>query len=171
MLHCEFCSWNKPPVGRCKTGYIALSNLSQSEHWACVLSCYSVAKLCLFVTPWTVALQALLFVGILLLRILEWVVMPSSRRSSQARDQTRVSLIAGGFFTIWATRKTSQENGQVELSSQSDVYSTFCLKCHPLIESPTLFCLDLSNFHLCLPPAPKGSLCIPSNLSFLQQKM
>ena len=39
--------WNKPPVGRCKTGYIALSDLSQSEHWACVLSCYSVAKLCL----------------------------------------------------------------------------------------------------------------------------
>ena len=37
-------------------------------------------------------------------RILEWVVMPSSRRSSWPRNQTGVSCIAGGFFTIWATR-------------------------------------------------------------------
>ena len=29
--------------------------------------------------------------------------MPSSRGSSQPRDQTRVSCVAGGFFTIWAT--------------------------------------------------------------------
>ena len=170
MLHCECCSWNKPPVGRC-TGYIALSDLSQSEHWACVLSCYSVAKLCLFVTPWTVALQALLFMRILLARILEWVAMLSSRRSSQPRDPTQVSFIAGGFCTIWATRKTSQENGQAESSSQSDVYSTFCLKCHPLIESPTFLCLDLLKFPSLPAPCPQRSLCIPSNLSFLQQKM
>ena len=32
--------------------------------------------------------------------------MPSSMRSSQPRDQTQVSHIAGGFFTIWATRET-----------------------------------------------------------------
>ena len=38
--------------------------------------------------------------GILQARILEWVAMPSSRGSSQARDQTQVSHIAGGFFTI-----------------------------------------------------------------------
>jgi len=33
-------------------------------------------------------------------RILEWVAMPSSRGFSQPRDQTQVSIIAGGFFTI-----------------------------------------------------------------------
>ena len=33
-------------------------------------------------------------------RILEWVAMPSSRGSSQPSDQTQVSRIAGGFFTI-----------------------------------------------------------------------
>ena len=38
-------------------------------------------------------------------RILEWVAFPFSRESSQPRDQTQVSCIAGGFFTIWATRK------------------------------------------------------------------
>ena len=42
--------------------------------------------------------------GILQARILEWVAMPSSRESSQHRDWTHVSCIAGGFFTIWATR-------------------------------------------------------------------
>ena len=38
-------------------------------------------------------------------RILEWVAMPSSSWSSQPRDQTQVSHIAGGFFTSWATRE------------------------------------------------------------------
>ena len=40
--------------------------------------------------------------GILQARILEWVVMPASRGSSQPRDPTRVSLspaLAGEFFT------------------------------------------------------------------------
>ena len=43
--------------------------------------------------------------GILQARILKWVSMPSSRGSSQSRDQTQVSRIAGGFFTVRATRK------------------------------------------------------------------
>ena len=42
--------------------------------------------------------------GILQARRLEWVAMPSSRGSSQPRDRTQVSRIAGGFFTVWATR-------------------------------------------------------------------
>ena len=42
--------------------------------------------------------QAPLSVGILQARILEWVAMPSSRGSSQPRDQAQVSCIAGGFF-------------------------------------------------------------------------
>jgi len=33
-------------------------------------------------------------------RILEWVAISSSRGSSGPKDQTQVSLIAGGFFTI-----------------------------------------------------------------------
>ena len=42
--------------------------------------------------------------GILQARILEWVALPFSRGSSQPRDRTQVSHIAGGFFTSWATR-------------------------------------------------------------------
>ena len=59
----------------------------------------------LFATPWTVACQAPLSMGILQVRILEWVPMPFSRGSSQPRDQTQVSCITGRFFTIWATKE------------------------------------------------------------------
>ena len=37
--------------------------------------------------------------GILQARILEWVAVPFTRGSSQPRDRTQVSHIAGGFFT------------------------------------------------------------------------
>ena len=43
--------------------------------------------------------------GILQARLLEWVAFPSSRRSSQPRDQTQVFHIVGIFLTIWATRE------------------------------------------------------------------
>ena len=39
-------------------------------------------------------------------RILEWVAYPFSSRSSQPRNRTGVSCIAGGFFTNWAIRET-----------------------------------------------------------------
>ena len=43
--------------------------------------------------------------GIFQARILEWVAFPFSRGSSQPRDQTQVSRIAGRFFTSWAIRE------------------------------------------------------------------
>ena len=43
--------------------------------------------------------------GILQARILEWGAFPFSRGSSQPRDRTQVSRIAGRFFTSWATRE------------------------------------------------------------------
>ena len=43
--------------------------------------------------------------GILQARILELVAVPFSMRSSQPRVQTQVSHIAGGFFSVWATRE------------------------------------------------------------------
>ena len=42
---------------------------------------------------------------ILQARMLEWVAFPFSKESSQPRDQTQVSRLAGGFFTTWATRE------------------------------------------------------------------
>ena len=43
--------------------------------------------------------------AILQARILEWIAVPFSRGSSQSRNQTQISLVAGGFFTIWVTRE------------------------------------------------------------------
>ena len=55
--------------------------------------------LSIFATPWTVARQAALSVGILQAGILRWVTMPSS----QHRDRAQVSHIAGRPFPFWAT--------------------------------------------------------------------
>ena len=46
--------------------------------------------------------------GILQATILERAAFPFSRESSQPMDRTQVSCIAGGFFTIWATREAPQ---------------------------------------------------------------
>ena len=46
--------------------------------------------------------------GIRQARILERVAFPFSRGSSQPRDWTQVSCIAGGFFTSWATREAQE---------------------------------------------------------------
>ena len=51
------------------------------------------------VTPWTVARQAPLSMGILQAKILEWVAISFSRGSSRPKNQTQVSCIAGRFFT------------------------------------------------------------------------
>ena len=48
--------------------------------------------------PWTVAYQSSVH-GFSKAKMLEWVVVSFSRVSSQPRDQTCVSCIAGGFFT------------------------------------------------------------------------
>ena len=40
-------------------------------------------------------------------RILEWVTYPFSRGTSQPRNWTGVSCIAGGFFTSWATQEAA----------------------------------------------------------------
>ena len=46
--------------------------------------------------------------GILQVRMLEWVAFPFSRGSSQPRDRTQVSRIAGEFFTSWAIREAQE---------------------------------------------------------------
>ena len=46
--------------------------------------------------------------GILQARILEWVAFPFSWGSSQPRDQTQVSHIAGEFFISLAIREAQE---------------------------------------------------------------
>ena len=54
-------------------------------------------------------------------RILEWVAHPFSSGSSWPRNQTRVSCIAGEFFTNWAIRKAGEAS---------------ILVCHAIVEIP-----------------------------------
>ena len=55
--------------------------------------------------PWTIACQTPLSLGILEARILEWVVMPSSRASSRLRVQTQSFALQADALLFWATRK------------------------------------------------------------------
>ena len=78
----------------------------------------ALSRVWLFVTLWTVAHQAPLFLGIHQATILEWFTMPTEAQkywtcpfsggSSQPSTRTRVSCIAGGFFTSWATREAQK---------------------------------------------------------------
>ena len=61
--------------------------------------------------------------GILQARILEWVAILFSRGSSQPRDQTQVSRIAGGFFTNWAIREAL-----ISLIQFSSLQSLICAR-------------------------------------------
>ena len=61
--------------------------------------------------------------GILEARILEWVAISFSRRSSQHRDWTRVSRIAGRCFTIWATREVAEGEGGTNWESSIETYT------------------------------------------------
>ena len=58
----------------------------------------SLSRVRLFATPWTIQ-----FIEFSRPGILEWGAFPFSRGSSQSRDQTQVSGIAGRFFANWAT--------------------------------------------------------------------
>ena len=60
---------------------------------------------------------------ILQARILEWVAFSFSRGSSQTRDWTQISFIAGGFFTSWATRE-AQEDWVGSLSFLQRIFPT-----------------------------------------------
>ena len=51
-------------------------------------------------------------------RILEWIAYPFSRGCSCLRSQNRVSCIAGGFFTSWATREAQRYN-YMEINTRS----------------------------------------------------
>ena len=54
-------------------------------------------------------------------RILEWVAYPFFRGSSQPRDWTRVSSIAGGFFTSWATREAPKTEYILSIMNYSEL--------------------------------------------------
>ena len=53
--------------------------------------------------------------------------MPISMESSQPRDRTQVSCIAGRFFTIWATRGTLFKLSEMDYAKTLVLYPSFKL--------------------------------------------
>ena len=69
-----------------------------------------VAQLCLTLCdPIDCSLPGLSIHGIFQARVLEWVAISFSRGSSQPRDWTQVSHIAGRRFKLWATREALKD--------------------------------------------------------------
>ena len=58
--------------------------------------------------------------GIVQAGMLELVAMPSFKGSSQPRDWTQDPHIAGGLFTVWATREA-----QAHLQNRFKIHATF----------------------------------------------
>ena len=71
----------------------------------CVCVCVSCSVVSHSATPMDYSPPGFSVHGVLQARILEWVATAFSRGSSQPRDQTHISCIAGIFFTIWAIRE------------------------------------------------------------------
>ena len=88
--------------------------------------------------------------GVLQARILEWVAFPFYRGSSQLRDQTQVSHIAGRLVTNWAIREAQQH---MKYNNLWKVHTR-----HFIVKK--LWFLFLSTFFLL-------SLCLPASLRHL----
>ena len=101
--HLPFSSTPSPWKPAFYSLFLHLGLLDPIWKWCAMLSRFSCVWLS--VTPWAVAHQAPLSMGILQARIQGWVAMPSSRGSSDP-GLPPVSLspeLAGGFFTTSAT--------------------------------------------------------------------
>ena len=86
----------------CHTNFPGAQNVSFSTLNSLCEVAQSCPTLC---DPMDCKLPASSVRGIFQARVLEWVAISFSRGSSQPRDQTQVSCIAGRCFTIWATRE------------------------------------------------------------------
>ena len=83
------------PCQGTKIPHAAVENLHTATETQCSLMKVKVTQSCLTLCdPMDYTVH-----GILQARILEWVAIPIFRGSSQPRDETQVSHIAGGFFT------------------------------------------------------------------------
>ena len=67
--------------------------------------------------------------GILQAKVLEWLAISCSKGSSQPRDWTWVSCIAGGFFIIWATKEDPLKPWTSQINTT--VYISFSKLLHP----------------------------------------
>ena len=87
--------------------------------------------------------------GISQTRILEWVAISFSMRSSRPGDQTLVSSIAGEFFTKWATREAIFPRSQASwdlctVSGSENSALSLAYVCKKVGELDTMCCNERS---------------------------
>ena len=90
QLFCIFCLWSCFSLNEC------CFHLSVCLYWI------KIFTLC---DPMDCSLPGSSVHGIFQARILGWIGISFFRLSSQTRDQTWVSCIRGGDFTVWASRE------------------------------------------------------------------
>ena len=127
-------------------------------HNSKVCVCVSLSHLQLFATPWTVARQAPLTLGILQARILEWVSMPFFRRYSRTRDWIQVSRNAGRFFTMWATQDSKVLKNLMSFSKCTQSCNQTTLNKQSIGIIPTISYLPLCSHYTCLTPDSRQPL-------------
>ena len=101
---------------------------------AVVCCAYSLSHVWLFTTPWTVAWEAPLSMGVLQARVLEWIAMPSSRRGvpyfilKRTFSFSLVARMLKNLPAMWETwvQSLSQEDSPGEGNGHPLQYS--CLK-------------------------------------------
>ena len=95
---------------------------------------------------------------ILQARILEWVAIPFSRRSSWPRDQIQFSYIASRVFTNWATREAP---ATIQLGS-FHLLAKQCSKSFKLDFSS--MCQELQMYKLDLEKAEEPEIKLPTSV-------
>ena len=109
-------------------GNILLLSLTWCEKKVKVLVSQSCLTLC---DPMDCSLPSSSVHELFQARILEWVAIPFSRGSSQPRDWTLISHLAGRFFTICATRKALTWDGFQCLQNGSKILPCMSLEGEP----------------------------------------
>ena len=114
-VHCHSLLWGIFPTQGSKPGLLHCRQIlyhlkhqgNLHTHTACMLSHHSCTRLCnsMDCSPPGSSVR-----GILQVRILELVFIPCSRGSSQPRNQTQLSCIAGRFSTVSATAEALLPN-------------------------------------------------------------
>ena len=94
-------------VGYSPWGQIMLFKMDWVSEWK------AFCHVWLFGTSWTITIHR-----ILQARILEWVAVAFSRVSSQSRDQTQVSHIAGDSLPSEPPGKPKMDWGKIKMSSR-----------------------------------------------------
>ena len=131
-------------------------SLKYLDNSVCMLSHFSHVQL--FATLWIVAHQAPLSMGILQARTLEWVAIPSSRGSSQPRDQTCIPhafcigrwVLSTHSSTLAWQIPWAEEPGRLQsMGSESDkterLHFHFSLSCIGEENGNPLQCSSLEN--------------------------